>query len=105
MARKRAVFIGLALLIVLAGVVYFLLVRPRLEKANAQTQLFLYCLDVYAEEETPEGMESCQAWAAQSIDAYQPVIAACRQLSPDLKAPFMECMAQEGVLPPDAMSP
>lgn len=67
--------------------------------ARIQERLYAYCVDDRISYDDFD-FSDCSAWAAQAMIDYDPKPRACHDLSPELDAPFMECLDQENLFVP-----
>lgn len=93
--RRMWLAVAVAVLVLAAGAVWLFYVQPNLYRIEVRTRAFGYCLDI-----SPD-VSSCSAWSdSVAASVRYATIAACHQQSPELDAPFNDCMIAENILPP-----
>ena len=70
------------------------------EQETVRARLFRYCLEIYFKVGSASDINECDEWYGATFDVYEAQVLACHRLSPDLDAPFTDCLVDEDILPP-----
>lgn len=101
-ATRRDIILVIAAVIsipiIIIGVLTFHNTGLRANEIRLQVRLYSYCIDLTIEVGAP--LEPCSDWSRDSWSYTEDAVTACDKLSPELDAPFNECLIDEDILPP-----